>query len=80
MTKQIFVKTLTGTTSTIDLEGVTTIADIKRKLNEKEGVPADQMRLVFAGKPLEDSRNITDYNISAESTIYMLLRLRGGAF
>lgn len=75
---QIFVKTLTGTTATIEVDGTETIAELKEKLRAKEGIPADQQRLVFAGKLLEDERTINDYNIRKESTVHLLLRLKGG--
>jgi ubiquitin C len=75
---QIFVRTLTGKTATIEVEGTETIADLKEKLREREGIPADQQRLVFAGKLLQDERTINDYNISKENTIHLLLRLKGG--
>jgi ubiquitin C len=75
---QIFVKTLTGKTATIDVEGTDSIASLKEKLREKEGIPCSHQRLVFAGKVLEDGRTISDYNIRKECTIHLLLRLIGG--
>ena len=77
---QIFIKALTAKTTILDIEKDDSIDTVKQKIQEKENISPDDQRLIFNGKQLEDEYTLSDLNIQRNSTLHLLLRLRGGVY
>lgn len=75
---QIFVKSINGKTRTLTVRPTDTIGHIKQQIQEKEGIAPEEQRLIFAGKNLEDTKTVAEYNLTADSTLHLVLRVRGG--
>mmetsp|Transcript_23088 Transcript_23088/g.74315 ORF Transcript_23088/g.74315 Transcript_23088/m.74315 type:complete len:105 (-) Transcript_23088:1307-1621(-) len=75
---QLFVKTLDGKTISVDVDAGDKIEDVKAKIQEKEGIPPEQQRLIFGGKQMDAQKTLGDYDVQEGSSLSMVLRLRGG--
>ncbi len=75
---QLLIKTLTGKTITVDVNEDDTVETLKQRINEKEGIPVDQQRLIFGGKQISEERTMSDYGVTNGATMHLVLRLRGG--
>ncbi|TPX31292.1 hypothetical protein SmJEL517_g05326 [Synchytrium microbalum] len=75
---QIFVRNLEGLTKTLNVDSLDTVEAVKFQVQEREGIPAEALRLIHCGHQLEDGHILADYSIEKESTLHVLLRLRGG--
>jgi len=73
---QITIKTLTGKSVYLDVEPSHTIAEVKSKIQESEGIPAEHQRLIFSGKQLDDDKTLSDYGVEHQNTLHLVLRLR----
>merc|ERR1711991_693903 len=75
---QLFVKSINGKTRTVVVNNTDTIRQIKEQIRDKEGINPDEQRLIYAGKNLDDTKTVADYNLSADATLHLVLRVRGG--